>query len=73
MACRHHERVSGSGYPAGIGGAELDAAACLLALEPAESAQDVFQRPAIREKVEHSDHQATPVPGPDRQQLLGTC
>jgi 2-polyprenyl-6-methoxyphenol hydroxylase-like FAD-dependent oxidoreductase len=32
--------------------------------------QEVFQRPAIREKIEHSDHQATPVPGPDRQQLL---
>lgn len=32
--------------------------------------QEVFQRPAIREKVEHSDHQAVPVPGPDRQQLL---
>ena len=32
--------------------------------------QEVFQRPAIREKIEHSDHQAAPVPGPDRQQLL---
>jgi 2-polyprenyl-6-methoxyphenol hydroxylase-like FAD-dependent oxidoreductase len=32
--------------------------------------QEVFQRPAIREKIEHSDHQATPVPGPNRQQLL---
>ena len=37
IACRHHERVNGSGYPAGIGGAELDMAACLLA------AADVFQ------------------------------
>jgi len=36
IACRHHERVNGSGYPAGIGGAELDTAACLLA------AADVF-------------------------------
>jgi hypothetical protein len=32
--------------------------------------QEVFQRPAIREKVERSDHQAMPVPGPGRQQLL---
>ena len=31
IACRHHERVNGSGYPAGISGAELDPAACLLA------------------------------------------
>jgi HD-GYP domain-containing protein (c-di-GMP phosphodiesterase class II)/DNA-binding CsgD family transcriptional regulator len=37
IACRHHERVNGSGYPAGIGGAELDTAACLLA------AADVYQ------------------------------
>ena len=36
IACRHHERVNGSGYPAGIAGAELDTAACLLA------AADVF-------------------------------
>lgn len=36
VACRHHERVNGSGYPAGIGGPELDTAACLLA------AADVF-------------------------------
>jgi HD-GYP domain-containing protein (c-di-GMP phosphodiesterase class II) len=36
IACRHHERANGSGYPAGIGGAELDTAACLLA------AADVF-------------------------------
>jgi HD-GYP domain-containing protein (c-di-GMP phosphodiesterase class II) len=36
IACRHQERVNGSGYPAGIGGAELDTAACLLA------AADVF-------------------------------
>jgi HD-GYP domain-containing protein (c-di-GMP phosphodiesterase class II) len=36
IACRHHERVDGSGYPAGVGGAELDRAACLLA------ASDVF-------------------------------
>jgi len=35
IACRHHERVNGSGYPAGIG-AELDTVACLLA------AADVF-------------------------------
>src|SRR5262249_58130930 len=31
--------------------------------------QEVFQRPAIREKLESSNHQATPVPGPDRNQL----
>lgn len=31
VACRHHERSDGSGYPAAVGTAELDAAACLLA------------------------------------------
>jgi HD-GYP domain-containing protein (c-di-GMP phosphodiesterase class II) len=31
VASRHHERVDGSGYPAGIRAAELDPAACLLA------------------------------------------
>jgi HD-GYP domain-containing protein (c-di-GMP phosphodiesterase class II) len=31
IASRHHERIDGSGYPAGIGAAELDPAACLLA------------------------------------------
>jgi hypothetical protein len=31
IASRHHERVDGSGYPAGVRGSELDAAACLLA------------------------------------------
>jgi HD-GYP domain-containing protein (c-di-GMP phosphodiesterase class II)/DNA-binding CsgD family transcriptional regulator len=31
IAGRHHERTDGSGYPAGIRGSELDAAACLLA------------------------------------------
>jgi len=31
IACRHHERVDGSGYPAGVGRSELDAAACLVA------------------------------------------
>jgi DNA-binding CsgD family transcriptional regulator len=31
IACRHHERMDGSGYPAGVGGSQLDAAACLLA------------------------------------------
>ena len=36
IACRHHERADGSGYPAGTRGSELDAAACLLA------AADVF-------------------------------
>ena len=36
IACRHHERMDGSGYPAGMGGSELDTAACLLA------AADVF-------------------------------
>ena len=36
IACRHHERTDGTGYPAGIGGSELDAACCLLA------AADVF-------------------------------
>jgi HD-GYP domain-containing protein (c-di-GMP phosphodiesterase class II)/DNA-binding CsgD family transcriptional regulator len=36
IACRHHERTDGTGYPAGMGGSELDTAACLLA------AADVF-------------------------------
>jgi HD-GYP domain-containing protein (c-di-GMP phosphodiesterase class II) len=36
VACRHHERTDGSGYPAAIGGSELETAACLLA------AADVF-------------------------------
>jgi HD-GYP domain-containing protein (c-di-GMP phosphodiesterase class II)/DNA-binding CsgD family transcriptional regulator len=31
IASRHHERTDGSGYPAGIGAAELDPAACVLA------------------------------------------
>jgi DNA-binding NarL/FixJ family response regulator len=31
IACRHHERLDGSGYPAGMGGSELDTAAWLLA------------------------------------------
>jgi len=31
IASRHHERIDGSGYPAGVRTAELDAAACLLA------------------------------------------
>ena len=31
LASRHHERVDGSGYPAGMHAAELDAGACLLA------------------------------------------
>jgi HD-GYP domain-containing protein (c-di-GMP phosphodiesterase class II) len=31
IACRHHERVDGSGYPAGMGASELDTACCLLA------------------------------------------
>jgi HD-GYP domain-containing protein (c-di-GMP phosphodiesterase class II)/DNA-binding CsgD family transcriptional regulator len=31
VASRHHERTDGTGYPAGIRGSELDAAACLLA------------------------------------------
>jgi HD-GYP domain-containing protein (c-di-GMP phosphodiesterase class II) len=31
IASRHHERIDGSGYPAGVRAAELDAAACLLA------------------------------------------
>ncbi|HEY6278541.1 MAG TPA: HD domain-containing phosphohydrolase [Streptosporangiaceae bacterium] len=31
IASRHHERIDGSGYPAGVGGSELDTAACLLA------------------------------------------
>jgi HD-GYP domain-containing protein (c-di-GMP phosphodiesterase class II)/DNA-binding CsgD family transcriptional regulator len=31
IACRHHERMDGSGYPAGVGGSQLDTAACLLA------------------------------------------
>ena len=36
IACRHHERVDGSGYPASVGGSELATAACLLA------AADIF-------------------------------
>ena len=36
IACRHHERTDGGGYPAGMRVSELDAAACLLA------AADVF-------------------------------
>jgi len=31
IACRHHERTDGSGYPAGVRASDLDAAACLLA------------------------------------------
>jgi len=31
VVSRHHERVDGSGYPAGVGRTELDPAACLLA------------------------------------------
>jgi DNA-binding NarL/FixJ family response regulator len=31
IAARHHERVDGSGYPAGVGASELDGAACTLA------------------------------------------
>jgi HD-GYP domain-containing protein (c-di-GMP phosphodiesterase class II) len=31
VASRHHERVDGSGYPAGVRAGELDAAACVLA------------------------------------------
>ncbi len=31
LASRHHERVDGSGYPAGVRASELDAGACLLA------------------------------------------
>lgn len=31
LVARHHERVDGSGYPAGVGASELDAPACLLA------------------------------------------
>jgi DNA-binding CsgD family transcriptional regulator len=31
IACRHHERTDGSGYPAAVRASELDAAACLLA------------------------------------------
>jgi HD-GYP domain-containing protein (c-di-GMP phosphodiesterase class II)/DNA-binding CsgD family transcriptional regulator len=37
IASRHHERIDGSGYPAGVGVGELDAAALLLA------AADVWQ------------------------------
>jgi len=36
IACRHHERTDGTGYPAGIDRSGLDTAACLLA------AADVF-------------------------------
>src|SRR5262245_14868606 len=31
IVARHHERVDGSGYPAGVGAAELDSCTCLLA------------------------------------------
>jgi HD-GYP domain-containing protein (c-di-GMP phosphodiesterase class II)/DNA-binding CsgD family transcriptional regulator len=31
IASRHHERLDGSGYPAGVGASELEPAACLLA------------------------------------------
>ena len=31
IASRHHERVDGSGYPAGMGASEMDTACCLLA------------------------------------------
>jgi HD-GYP domain-containing protein (c-di-GMP phosphodiesterase class II) len=31
IACRHHERTDGSGYPAGLRSAELQPAACILA------------------------------------------
>jgi len=31
IARRHHERIDGSGYPAGVGASELDTACCLLA------------------------------------------
>jgi HD-GYP domain-containing protein (c-di-GMP phosphodiesterase class II)/DNA-binding CsgD family transcriptional regulator len=31
VASRHHERADGSGYPAGVGAADLDPAACVLA------------------------------------------
>jgi HD-GYP domain-containing protein (c-di-GMP phosphodiesterase class II)/DNA-binding CsgD family transcriptional regulator len=31
IASRHHERMDGTGYPAGVRASELDAAACLLA------------------------------------------
>jgi len=47
IACRHHERTDGSGYPAGVGGSELDAAACLLA------AADAFH--ALGEARPHRD------------------
>jgi HD-GYP domain-containing protein (c-di-GMP phosphodiesterase class II) len=45
IACRHHERADGSGYPAGVGRSELDAAACLVA------AADVFH--ALGEERPH--------------------
>jgi 2-polyprenyl-6-methoxyphenol hydroxylase-like FAD-dependent oxidoreductase len=32
--------------------------------------QEVINRPGIRAKIEQSDRQASPAPGPDRQQLL---
>jgi HD-GYP domain-containing protein (c-di-GMP phosphodiesterase class II)/DNA-binding CsgD family transcriptional regulator len=45
IACRHHERMDGSGYPAGVGRSELDLAACLVA------AADVFH--ALGERRPH--------------------
>jgi DNA-binding CsgD family transcriptional regulator len=45
IACRHHERVDGSGYPASVSGPELDLTACLVA------AADVFH--ALGEERPH--------------------
>lgn len=52
IACRHHERVNGSGYPAGVGSGEPDAAACVLA------AADVYQ--ALGEARPHRPALARP-------------
>jgi len=45
IACRHHERADGTGYPAGMGRSDLGPAACLLA------AADVFH--ALSEQRPH--------------------
>ena len=52
IACRHHERVDGSGYPAGMGGSELNAAACLLAA--ADSFHALCEPRPHRPALEHA-------------------
>ncbi len=49
IASRHHERPDGTGYPAGVGAAELDAGSCLLAAADVLHAlgEDRPHRPAL--------------------------